>query len=100
MSQQLRFNADEAMSAKGKLDQKATEIKGIMGEVKSTMTEVASGWKGDAANKYIAQYDKIAKTVDELIKCVNTIGEQLEAQAKAQREEDTEIASMLENAIK
>lgn len=92
---QISFNVSDALTSKGKIEAKAQEIDTIMKEVKSTMDSVKPWWKGDAVNKFTAQYDKIEKDVKQLIESVNTIGKQLESQAKAQQEEDAAIAQQL-----
>lgn len=100
MANQLKFNTSDALSAKKTIETKAKEIDSTMKEVKSCMQSVSSWWKGDAVTKFIGQYDKISKDVNKLIECVNTIGKQLEAQAKAQQEEDADIAAKLNQTIK
>lgn len=97
---QLKFNVSDATSAKKTIESKAKEIESTMKEVKTSMQSVSSWWKGDAVNNFIGQYDKISKDVTKLIECVNTIGAQLEAQAKAQQEEDADIAAKLNQTIK
>lgn len=98
-SNQLKFNVDDAKSTRDTIKAKATQIDNTMKEVKSSMQSVSSWWKGDAVSSFIGQYDKISKDVTKLIECVNTIATQLDEQARAQAEEDGDIARKLNKTI-
>lgn len=91
----MEFEVAKARTSAKGIDQRAKELSKELKQLEVNMNSCKSWWQGDSAEKFKAQYKKIAPEVEALIKCVTTISQQLSATADAKEKEEAALASEL-----
>ncbi len=94
-SDTIRLTASEVEAVATKFSTAATETQDLLTRLQGDVSGMASGWEGDAYNKFTDNFEQIRTKLNDVVELYEGLSEQLKGVVKTLQSADEGLASSM-----